>query len=38
MFQGERGRPRARRMLTGMDPVQARLYELFNLDAYTPKG
>jgi transposase len=37
-FRGERGRPRARRMLTEMDPVQQRLYELFTLDAYAPKG
>ena len=36
LYQGERGRPRARRMLTEMDPVQARLYELFGLDAYAP--
>jgi len=33
LFQGERGRPRARRMLTEMDPTQARLYALFGLDA-----
>jgi transposase len=38
LFQGERGRPRARRMLTEMDPVQARLCNLFGLDAYAPKG
>ena len=38
LFQGERGRPRARRMLTKMDPVQARLYGLFHLDAYAPRG
>jgi transposase len=38
LFQGERGRPRARRMLTEMDPVQARLYGLFHLDAYAPRG
>ncbi|MHB8430087.1 MAG: IS1634 family transposase [Acidimicrobiales bacterium] len=38
LFQGERGRPRARRMLTEMDPVQARLYSLFGLDDYAPKG
>ena len=37
-FRGERGRPRARRMLTEMDPVQQRLYELFTLDAYAPKA
>jgi transposase len=38
LFQGERGRPKARRMLTEMDPVQARLYGLFGLDAHAPKG
>jgi transposase len=37
LFKGERGRPRARRMLTEMDPEQAHLYALFGLDAYAPK-
>jgi transposase len=37
LYQGERGRPRARRMLTDTDPTQQRLYNLFNLDAYAPK-
>jgi transposase len=37
LYQGERGRPRARRMLTEMDPIQRRLYDLFGLDAYAPK-
>ena len=37
LYQGKRGRPRARRMLTGMDPIQERLYDLFGLDAYAPK-
>jgi transposase len=36
VYQGERGRPRARRMLTEMDPTQRRLYDLFRLDAYAP--
>ena len=36
LYQGERGRPRARRMLTEMDPTQHRLYDLFGLDAYAP--
>ena len=36
LYQGERGRPRARRMLTEMDPRQQRLYDLFGLDAYAP--
>ena len=37
LYQGERGRPRARRMLTEMDPTQQRLYDLFGLDAYAPR-
>jgi hypothetical protein len=37
LYQGERGRPRARRMLTEMNPTQRRPYELFGLDAYAPK-
>jgi len=37
LYQGERGRPRARRMITEMDPTQRRLYDLFNLDTYAPK-
>jgi hypothetical protein len=37
LYQGERGRPRARRMLTEMDPTQQRLYDLFGLDEYAPK-
>jgi len=37
LYQGERGRPRARRMLTEIDPTQRRLYGLFGLDAYAPK-
>jgi transposase len=36
LYQGDRGRPRARRMLTEMDATQARLYDLFGLDAYVP--
>ena len=36
LYQGERGRPRARRMLTEIDPTQQRLYDLFGLDAYAP--
>ena len=30
------GRPRARRMLTEIDPTQQRLYDLFGLSAYAP--
>ena len=37
LYQGERGRPRARRMLTEMDPTQRRLYDLFGLEAYAPR-
>jgi transposase len=37
LYQGERGRPRARHVLTEMDPVQQRLYDLFGLDAYAPR-
>jgi len=37
IYPGERGRPRARRMLTDMDPDQQRLYNLFGLDTYAPK-
>jgi transposase len=36
LYQGERGRPRARRMLTEMDAPQRRLFDLFGLDAYAP--
>ena len=31
-----KGRPRARRILTDLDPTQRRLYNLFNLDTYAP--
>ncbi len=37
LYQGERGRPRARRMLTEINPTQQHLYNLFNLDTYAPK-
>src|SRR5208282_2291654 len=36
LYQGDRGRPRARRMLTEMEPDQQRLYDLFGLDTYAP--
>jgi transposase len=36
LYQGDRGRPRARRMLTEMDPIQERLYDLFGLAAHAP--
>ena len=37
LYQGERGRPRARRMLTEKDTTGSRLYDLFKLDAYAPR-
>jgi transposase len=37
LYQGERGRPRARRMLTEQDAIQRRLYDLFGLEDYAPK-
>jgi len=36
LYKGDRGRPRARRMLTEMDPIQQRLFDLFNLERYAP--
>jgi transposase len=38
LYQGGRGRPRARRMLTEIDDAQRRLYDLFDLGTYAPKG
>jgi len=37
LYQGDRGRPRARRIITDLNPAQKRLYNLFNLDRYTPR-
>jgi hypothetical protein len=31
------GRPRARRMTTEMNTIQAQLYDLFGLTAYAPR-
>jgi transposase len=36
LYQGERGRPRARRMLTEMGPTAQRLFDLFGLKSYAP--
>ena len=36
LYQAQRGRPRARRMLTDMTPTQHRLYHLFHLDRHAP--
>jgi transposase len=37
LYQGARGRPRARHVLTEMDPTQQRLFDLFDLNAYAPR-
>lgn len=37
LYQGDRGRPRARRMLTDQDATQRRLYDLLGLQNYAPK-
>jgi transposase len=37
LYPSERGRPRARHMLTDTDPNQRRLYDLFSLDTYAPR-
>ncbi len=37
LYQGAKGRPRARRMLTDMTADQQRLYQLFSLDNYAPR-
>jgi len=34
---GSKGRPRAQRILTDIDPTQQRLFDLFGLDAYAPR-
>jgi transposase len=36
LYQGDSGRPRARRMITDLDPTQQRLFDLFGLDRYAP--
>ena len=37
IYPGDRGRPRARRMLTDLDPIQQRLYDLSDLDQHAPR-
>ncbi len=37
LYQGDRGRPRAHRMLTDTTPVQDKLSCIFGLDRYAPK-
>ena len=34
---GNKGRPRAQRILTDQDPIQQRLFKLFNLERYAPR-
>jgi len=36
LYPSTGGRPRARRMLTQMNPTQQQLFELFGLDHYAP--
>ncbi len=36
LYSSTGGRPRARRVLTEMDPLQERLFEIFNLEAFAP--
>jgi hypothetical protein len=36
LYQGDRGRPKARRMLTETNPTQDTLTQLFHLDRYAP--
>ena len=37
LYQGERGRPRAHRMLTDTTPVQDKLIKIFDLGRYAPR-
>jgi hypothetical protein len=36
LYQGERGRPRARHTITRMTPTQQHLYTTFDLAQYAP--
>ncbi|MEO7555650.1 MAG: hypothetical protein ABIV94_03475 [Acidimicrobiales bacterium] len=36
LYQGDTGRPRARRMLTAINATQRRLYDLFDLATRAP--
>lgn len=36
IYPGDRGRPKARRMLTDTDPTQRQLYDIFELTRWTP--
>jgi transposase len=37
LYHGDRGRPRAHRMLTEITPVQDKLAQIFSLDRYAPR-
>ena len=37
LYPGDRGRPRAHRMLTDTTPAQDKLIKIFGLDRYAPK-
>ncbi len=37
LYQAERGRPRAHRMLTDATPLQDKLSGIFGLDRYAPR-
>ena len=37
LYHGDRGRPRAHRMLTDTTRVQDKLTEIFGLDRYAPR-
>jgi transposase len=37
LYRGDRGRPRAHRMLTETSPLQDRLIQVFGLDRYAPR-
>jgi hypothetical protein len=36
LYDGAEGRPRARRMITDMNPTEQRLADLFNVNQYAP--
>jgi hypothetical protein len=38
LYPSTGGRPKARRMITDRDPIQQRLFSLFNLAPYAPRA
>ncbi|MDE2282489.1 MAG: hypothetical protein KGJ92_06945, partial [Actinomycetales bacterium] len=38
LYPSTGGRPRARRVLTEMDPLQERLFEILDLEAFAPRA